>query len=236
VGDKMPIYFQSKDIVLPGDLLAEGDYKAGTGTFKEDSKIYSAVIGLFEIRGKILRVISLEGTYIPRPNDVVIGKIVDVSATNWKVEIRAPYLANLPAANYFDKPIDPLKSDIRRYLNVGDIIVAKVVSFNRAQDPLLTTKERGLGKLRGGRIIEMSPTKIPRLIGRKGSMVNMIKEETGCRITVGQNGRVWVSCKTPEYEELIEKVIRKIELEAHTSGLTDRVRELIRKEKERLKK
>ncbi len=61
-------------------------------------------------------------------------------------------------------------------------------------------------------------------------MINLIKTETNCRLIIGQNGRVWVSGKDFESELLIEKLIRKIEKEAHTSGLTDRVKELIHKE------
>lgn len=233
----MPIYFQNKDIVVPGDCIASGpNYKAGTGTFREGNCIYSAVIGLLEIKNNTINVIPLEGTYIPRPNDIVIGKVIDVAIASWKVDIRAPYLATLPASNVFDKPIDPVKEDPRKYLDVGDTILAKIVSFDRTHDPILTIKEKGLGKLKGGRLINMEPTKVPRLIGRKGSMINMIKGETKCKIIIGQNGRIWISCERPEIEDIIEMVIRRIEREAHTAGLTDRIREFLRQELAKLSK
>jgi len=75
-------------------------------------------------------------------------------------------------------------------------------------------------------LVEITPTKVPRLIGKKGSMINMIKDHTKCEVVVGQNGLVWVKGK-PEMERVVEKVIKTIEAEAHTSGLTDRVREML---------
>ena len=102
----------------------------------------------------------------------------------------------------------------------------------RARDPLLTIGEPSLGKVKRGQIIEVTPTKIPRLIGRQGSMISMLKRETGCHITLGQNGLVLVSGKTLEDEQLAISAIHKIDQEAHTSGLTDRVTKMIRKKKE----
>jgi len=83
-----------------------------------------------------------------------------------------------------------------------------------------------------GQLVEITATKIPRVIGRKGSMVSMIKRETGCQITIGQNGLILISGKTPEDERLAVMALHKIEEESHTSGLTDRVTEMLKKEKE----
>jgi exosome complex component RRP4 len=123
-----------------------------------------------------------------------------------------------------------MKDDIRQQFDVGDMLAAEVIAFNRTRDPVLSVGGRGLGKLRGGRIIEILPAKVPRLIGRKGSMINLIKNETNTRIIIGQNGWVWASGKNVESELLVEKIVRKIEKESHTSGLTDRVKELISNE------
>lgn len=123
-----------------------------------------------------------------------------------------------------------MKDDIRQQFDVGDMLAAEVIAFNRTRDPVLSVKGRGLGKLRGGRIIEILPAKVPRLIGRKGSMINLIKNETNTRMIIGQNGWVWVSGKNVESELLVDKIVRKIEKESHTSGLTDRIKELISSE------
>ena len=225
----MTLYFKNRQIVVPGELLAEGGYKPGEGTFREGNCIYSSVVGLVEAKGKVVQVVAFEGAYIPKVGDVVIGKVIDVKMTSWRIDINSPYQATMHPVNIFERRMDPLKEDLRRYFDVGDTLVAKIMAFDRTRAPLLTTKERGLGKLQGGYLVNILPTKIPRLIGRKGSMINMIKKETGCQIVIGQNGVIWVSGKSFEDEERVIKAIRQIEREAHTSGLTDRVRELIHK-------
>jgi exosome complex component RRP4 len=62
-------------------------------------------------------------------------------------------------------------------------------------------------------------------------MVGMIKKETGCQLTIGQNGLILISGRNPESECLAIMAIRKIENESHTSGLTDKVTEMIKKER-----
>jgi exosome complex component RRP4 len=62
-------------------------------------------------------------------------------------------------------------------------------------------------------------------------MISMIKQETGCQIILGLNGVILVTGKTPEDEELAMMAIRKIDEESHTSGLTDRITQLLKEEK-----
>ena len=59
-------------------------------------------------------------------------------------------------------------------------------------------------------------------------MVSMIKNETGCQIYVGQNGRIWLQGE-PEQENRAVKVIQYIEENAHRQGVTDKVKELLSK-------
>ena len=117
------------------------------------------------------------------------------------------------------------------YLDVGDLVVAKVVAFERNRDPQLMIRDGGLGKVERGRIIQVMPTMIPRVIGRKGSMINLLTQETNTRITVGQNGVILVLGDKPDMEERAVKYLQMIEQEAHTEGLTDRVEELLKKER-----
>jgi exosome complex component RRP4 len=151
------------------------------------------------------------------------------------VDINAPYFAMLRASDVVDRPFKPQTSDLPSIFDVGDLIIAQVVAYDRSRDPLLTVREPGLGKIMRGQLVEITTTKIPRVIGRKGSMVGTIKRETGCQITIGQNGLILISGKTPEDERLAVMALHKIEEESHTSGLTDRVTEMLRKEKEGVK-
>ncbi len=229
------IQVENRELVVPGQLLAEGEFKVGTPNYvyRVGSKYYSAVVGLAEITEESLAVIPLEGFYYPSPGDIVIGVIRNVGITSWEVDIRAPFPATLYAADFLGRPINPAKEDLSDYLNIGDVILAKVDVFDRTRDPILTTKGKGLGKVTKGSVIEISPVKVPRVIGKKGSMHQTLESETGCKITVAKNGRILVECPNKQLEEIVVLAIRKIEREAHIPGLTDRIKEFILKEKVR---
>jgi len=216
------IFVDDKEIVVPGDVLADEEYHSGRGTFREDNKICSSLVGLVAIRDKKISVIPLQSKYIPRRGDVVIGEITDIRFSMWNLDINSPYSGFLPASDVFGKE----KRELNKTFDVGDVLFLRVVDVDEVKKVKLGLKGRGLGKFRGGILINITPTKVPRLIGKKGSMINMIKDETHCDVVVGQNGVVWVKGE-PSMERVAEKVIKMIEEQAHTSGLTDRVREML---------
>ncbi|MFQ5758664.1 MAG: exosome complex RNA-binding protein Rrp4 [Candidatus Bathyarchaeia archaeon] len=227
----MPTFYESRQLVTPGDLLAEGNYIGGDNTYKEDDKIYATRVGLVNYEHQEIHVTALRAFYVPCVGDTVIGKVAEVGVGGWMVDINAPYLAVLRASDVLDRPFRPQRNDLPSIFDAGDLLIAKIVAYDRTRDPLLTVREPGLGKVTHGLVAEVTPTKIPRVIGRKGSMVNMLKRETECRITIGQNGLVLINGKTLEDEQIAAMAIRKIEKEAHISGLTDRVTEMVRREK-----
>lgn len=228
----MTFFFKNRDLVVPGDLLAEGNYIAGGNTYKLGNQIYANRIGLVEYSSERVSVIALEAPYYPRLGDTVVGKIVDIGIWGWRVDIKAPLLAFLKVSDAIREPFDP-RMNLERIFNIGDLIIGKVVDFNKAGRPLLSTRGPDLGRIDDGLIVSITPTKIPRLIGKKGSMVNMILNESGCEMLIGQNGLVVVKGKSRREEKIVAAAIRKIEREAHTTGLTDRVFDFIRKMKER---
>jgi len=227
----LSLLVEKRQLVMPGDVLAEGDFNPGENTYREGGKIYSSLIGLANIAGKNVYVVALKGFYMPVVGDLVIGKVIDLRLGGWIVDINAPYTAVLPTSEAFDRSFNSRRDEMASYLDVGDLVLAKVIVFDRTRDPQLTIKEGGLGKVSKGRLVRVTPTKIPRVIGRKGSMINLLTRETNTRITVGQNGLILVSGERPEMEALAVKVLQMIEREAHMLGLTDRVEELLKKEK-----
>jgi exosome complex component RRP4 len=231
----MPTFFERRQLVTPGDLLAEGTYVTGENTYKEDNKIYASRLGLVEYEDKKVNVVALRAFYIPRVGDAVIGTIVEVGFNGWIVDINSPYLAILRASDVLSRPFRPQENDLFKVLDVGDLVIANVIAYDRAHDPRLTVSEPGLGKITRGQVVKITPTKIPRLIGRKGSMISMIKQETGCHIILGRNGIILITGKSLEDERLAIMAINKIEDESHTSGLTDRIAQVIKKQKEELK-
>jgi len=232
------LYFQNRDIVVPGDIVAIGDVEIETPNLLiklEDGRVIASVTGLLNIEedGDKVRVglIPLKGRYIPKPGDLVIGVVADVGITAWFVDIRAPFPGVLNASDYLGRPFNPAAENLRKYLDVGDVIIAKVAQFDRTRDPILTVQDKGLGKVVEGSLIEIEPSRVPRVIGRRKSMISMLQELTQCNIVVGNNGRILLKCPNPEIEAVAILAIKKIEAEAHTTGLTERVREFIIEEK-----
>jgi exosome complex component RRP4 len=231
IGDFMPTFFEKKQLVTPGEMLAEGDYLPGENTYVEAGKIYASRIGLVDSDNKKVNVVALRAFYVPKMGDIVIGTVIEVGFNGWTVDIKAPYTAMLRASDVLSRPFKPQNDELSQVLTAGDLIVAKIATFDRAHDPQLTVGEPGLGKITRGQILHVTPTKIPRIIGRKGSMISMVKQETNCQIILGLNGTILVTGKTTADEELAMRVIKKIEEESHTSGLTDRITQLLKEKK-----
>ena len=219
--------FQTRDLVLPGDVLFEGSVRMGENTYRHQGKVFATRIGLVEYGHDMVSVIALEAGYSPLVGDLVIGNVTEMKLGEWTVNVDAPNDALLSVSDAIGQPFRP---DIvmPRILEIGDIIAAKIVEIDRRRTPILSILGRGLGKLEEGFIIRITPSKIPRLIGKKGSMVNMILKETGCDMVIGQNGRILISGKTREQEEMVVKVIDKIDREAHTTGLTNRIQDYLK--------
>jgi exosome complex component RRP4 len=225
------MHAERKQLVTPGDLLAEGAFSAGENTYRDGSKIYAARIGLADVIGNKLIVVPIKGAYIPRIDDIVMGRITDIGMSGWQVDICAPYPAMLPASETpMQRGRDIGRRDLSHILGVGDLVIAQVIAFDRTRDPLLTTKGRGLGRVNSGRVARITPARIPRVIGKKGSMITMLKKETGTDIIPGQNGVVLATGRNPDQERIAVEALYMIEREAHTSGLTDRVRAMIQEE------
>ena len=220
------IKIKDKQFMVPGELIAEGpDYLAGEGTYRDGENIYASLLGVCEIRDKFLKVVPVSGRYMPKPEDTVLGVVCEVMSSSWIVDINSPYDALLPlslAVSYL-----PSKNeDITRYYGLGDLIVVNIANVSKNKQVLLDMKGRDCRKLNGGRMIEIGATKVPRLIGKSGTMILMIKELCKCQIVVGQNGRVWLDCP-PETENLAIEAIRKVDAEAHIPGLTERIKQFL---------
>src|SRR5881296_4477821 len=170
LGEKtLTLLVEANQVVAPGELLADGDHLLGDNAYRIGTQIFSACVGLFEVDGNRVTVVPLKGGYIPRVGDLVAGRIIDIGLSGWTVDIRSPYPAMLPASET-PGPRGPRRRDLSTTYEVGDTVLAEVLAFDRTRDPLLTVKGPGLGKVASGRVVEISAAKIPRLIGRKGSM------------------------------------------------------------------
>lgn len=223
------ILVKDKEIVVPGEIIATGmGFIPSRGIYREDDKVIAQRLGMVSIEGKVIKLIPLSGRYSPKLKDRVIGKVIDVLMTGWRLEINSPYSAVMTLKDATSEFI-PRGADLTQYFKLGDHVVCQIVNVTSQKLIDVTMKGPGLKKLFNGRIIEVTPQKVPRIIGKDGSMVSMVKQATNCNITVGQNGLIWISGE-PENELIAFKAIKKIEDEAHLSGLTDRIAAWLEKE------
>jgi exosome complex component RRP4 len=212
-----------RPIVIPGEAVGGPGLKPGPGTYSESGQVFAAQLGIRTERDGLVMVIPLNGRYIPERGDAVIGEVVDLGPSHWLVDINSPYPAPLHAT---ESPWRVEFGDTARYLKAGDVIMCHVLSVDEIKRVQLTMTEREARRLTGGMVMEISPTKVPRVIGKQGSMVSLIKELTHCQIYVGQNGRIWLD-GTDRDTAIAAGAIRLIEDRAQAFGLTEAVRELI---------
>jgi exosome complex component RRP4 len=220
---------KDKDIVVPGETLAVGmGYLPSYGTHREGERILASRLGLVQIDGKVMKLIPLSGRYEPKRGDVIVGEVIDVLMSGWRVDTNTAYSAVMSVRDASSRYI-PKNADLTQFFGIGDYVAVGITNVTSQNLIDVTARGPGLKKLEGGRIVTVNPHKVPRIIGKQGSMVSMIKQSTNCRIIVGQNGVIWLEGE-PKSEIIAVKAIRLIEEQAHLSGLTDRVKDFLEKE------
>ena len=193
--------------------------KPGPGTYRVGGKVYASQLGLLSPRPPLIQVVPLSGRYLPHPGDQVVGTVTDVQSTFWLLDIGAPRWAPLHMTG---TPWKVEVGETEQYLRVGDAVVVQVESLDATGRIGVTMQGETLGKLEGGTIVRISPARVPRLVGRGGSMIGTITRHTSAEVVIGQNGRVWVG-GSPEAIQRVRDVLRMIEENGPRSGLTDRV-------------
>jgi exosome complex component RRP4 len=219
---------EKRELVVPGEVIVSGnEYLPGEWTRREGKDIVAIRFGLADKSGRLIKIIPLSGTYIPRKGNVVIGKVTDITFNGWLVDIDAPYSSFLPLTEC-SKFVN--KNDLSECYDIGDMLAVKVQSVKRKGIDL-TAKGKNLGKLEEGMIIKINSNKVPRVIGKEGSMINLIKKESNCDITVGQNGIIWMRGEKVEDELFAEKAIMFVTEKSFIEGLTDKTKEWLEKNK-----
>ena len=224
---KSELLVKERDLVTPGDVLARGlDYIPSAGSYRAGTEVKSKFLGLVRLKEKIVSVTPINGVYIPKPGDGIIATVSDLQNTFWILDVNSPYDAILPISEATPERIEQ-GTDISVFFDVGDVIYCKVLNVSKSKNTSVTMDDYRAKKLIGGRLMTVAPSKVPRIIGKEGSMIELIKRFTGCQITVGQNGVVWLKGAN---EALAAKTILMIENEAHTEGLTDRITAMLKEE------
>jgi exosome complex component RRP4 len=196
-------------IVLPGDKIAEGNVRV-PNTYFENNNVYATLVGFID---ENKRYVPIEKRYKPAVGETVVGVVTGARHAGYGVDL------NLPAEGFISTKF------MHATLALGDMIVARIRSIERNGDIELTDVRR----LPKGKLVEFPSAKVPRLIGKQNSMIDVIKKYGGGDVVVGNNGYVWISEKADI--PLILKAMEMVEERAHKHGLTDTIVAFFEKEK-----
>ncbi len=188
-------------IVIPGDKISDNVLHIPSG-YSQNGKTYATTVGMMDDEG---RYTPLESVYVPKIEDTIVGIVIESASWGYSLNI-----------NLASKGVISSK-DTRMRLNAGDLVVGRAGSLNSFGEASLVDVE----KLDGGILLEVPTSKVPRIIGRKSSMINIIRDKTKTNAIVGNNGLVWIS--DSGNVSLVTKTIDMIVINAHTSGLTDKI-------------
>ncbi len=211
--------------MIPGQPVDTGSRRPGFGTYRKEGKAYSTTLGLRISKGNYVDILPLSGKYVPFSGDDVIGTVTDMTSSNWLMDINSPYPGVLHAS---ESPWRVEFGATAKYLELGDNVTARILSVDDSKHVQLTMRDQSLRKLRGGHVVSIPYAKVPRVIGKSGSMIDMLKRYSGCKMLVGKNGKIWLDGEVENIVALA-KAIRMIDEGAHTHGLTDRVRDYLEK-------
>jgi len=213
--------------VIPGDIIVTGSYTLAQNVVLDGDKVMSTAIGFYEIEDNQVNVIPLTGLYNPKIDDFVIGKVISHSSLSWEVDINSYYTSMLPASDIFGRNYLPSKDDLSLKLHVGDIMAARIVNVGGTRDPLISIAGQNLGKIDSGELIKISPTKIPHLIGKHGSMIQTIEAATNAAVTIGQNGLIVLKCDNSAGLKKAIASIKMMDKALHDTNLMEKVQNLL---------
>ena len=209
-----------RELVLPGDVIDDTGAKAGEYAYSREGKVYAAVMGIKNVSPIGVSVIPLWGQYMPSAGDFVIGIVNDIGPSNWMIDINAPYPAPLHVS---EVPWKVEFGDTSRFLNIGNVVLLKILSVDESKKIQVTMNDSGLRKVEGGLLVEIAHSKVSRVIGKSGSMIQLLKAASGCRIFVGQNGRIWIDGEE-DRAAVVADAIKMIEEKAQARDLTEKVK------------
>jgi exosome complex component RRP4 len=211
-------------IVLPGEVVDElKGRKAGTGVYIDGDKARSEYLGTPRSGMYEVSVIPLAGKYMPQYGDRVVGIVKEVEISGWMIDINAPYIGFLPVSEGVEEYVDA-RADLTKFFAKGDVIMCRISRVTRSKSVQCSMRDMMARKLFEGTVIKVTPSKIPRIIGKNGSMVNLIKERTKTEIYTGQNGYVWIR---GDNKALAMEAILTIDRESHTMGLTEKIEKML---------
>ncbi|CAK7213332.1 Exosome complex component rrp4 [Sporothrix curviconia] len=149
------------EIVTPGEVITDDpQWMRGHGTYASTDGtaggIVSSLAGTVMRTNRLLSVRPLRARYAPEVGDLVVGRIVEVQARRWRVDVGASQLAALPLSainlpgGVLRKRTETDELQIRTFFAEGDLLVAEVQQIFGDGVAVLHTRSLRYGKLRNG--------------------------------------------------------------------------------------
>lgn len=216
-----------KKVVYPGEILREYEnYRAGNGIIKFEGKLYSSMFGILSTSKRSIQVIPYKEIYRPKQGDLVVGVIVGYGNSGWFVDIGSYTKAFLHVSEALKGRFDSRIVELSDHFRIGDVILAKILDTIRLGYFPITIKGKGLGKIGEAFFIRVNPVKLRRIVGRRGSMINLIKKYIDGEIIVAKNGVIIYKGTYDSYIKF-KNTIDLISSKTYVSGLTSLVSEIL---------
>ncbi|KAL2149140.1 hypothetical protein VTH82DRAFT_8488 [Thermothelomyces myriococcoides] len=201
-------------VVTPGEVITEDpQWMRGHGTYvaAHTTAIVSSVAGVVTRTNKLLSVRPLRARYTPEVGDLVVGRIVEVQAKRWRVDVGSTQLAALPLSainlpgGILRKRTETDELQIRTFFAEGDLVVAEVQQLFSDGGAVLHTRSLKYGKLRNGVFVAVSGMGGGGGVVRSRRQVWTMDAANGAGqidVILGVNGYIWISkhVETPEGE------------------------------------
>ncbi|KAL7643963.1 UNVERIFIED_CONTAM: hypothetical protein RMT77_005975 [Armadillidium vulgare] len=181
-------------LVTPGEIIDEStNYIRGHGTYMENGNLIASVAGYVTTVNKLITVTPLRQVYQGAVGDTIVGRVMQVQTSRWKVDVNSRLdaelrLANiqLPGGEQRRKDLDDERG-MRGLLQEGDLVCVEVQKIGNDGLLKLTARTSKFGKLTQGTLVKVSPSLI---VQDKQRMQNL---PCGARVIFGANGYIYIT-------------------------------------------
>ena len=225
-------------IVTPGEIIDKNiRLKQGGGKIihSEKGNIITS-LGVIQKGKKNIDILIYKDIYKPSKNDYVIGVVVGYAPNGWVIDIGSYTKAFLPAVEMVKGEFDPRRVDLSKYLSIGDLVGFRISEVKRLGYFLGTLRHDGkerdkkYGKIKDYYVLKIHSSRLPRVIGKKGSMIKLIKQALKSEIIIAQNGVILFRGSIEKFNmfrDIINTIVEKTYAPGLTNYVMDKLKEMV---------
>ena len=183
------------NIITPGDSITTTGqgYMRGHGTYVERNFLVSSVAGVAKRVNKLISIKAASHRYKGEIGDVVVGRVTDVGAKRWKVDIGSAQDAVLMLSSVVlpggiqRRRTAKDQLQMRDLFVEGDLVSAEIQNFYNDGAVSLHTRSLKYGKLENGQLVVVPCYVVKRL------PQHFFKLSCGVHVLLGLNGYIWLT-------------------------------------------